>query len=429
MTQDTETGGRTEASPLALVSGETAAAFEAVRESFERFCLMAGIEAMEALLQEEAVALCGERHGRAPDRQGHRWGMSKSPVGYHGGKVSIRRPRVRRQDGGEMPLASWRELRDGDLLQQWAYELMLLGVATRRYGRAVRLEAGDVVREVGDGTSKSAVSRRFVALSQAKLRAWLSRDLSELDLLVIQIDGMTIADHTLIVALGVDSAGHKHPLAIMEGATENAVVTRALIADLKARGLPDDQALLWVIDGAKAIRKAITDHFGRLALIQRCQIHKARNILERLPPHLQASTKKVLRQAFTAETAAAGRRLLENLAQRLDAEAEGVAGSILEGIDDMLTCARLGLPEALRRSLVSTNMIENLIGRVRQLCKNVRRWRDVRMVKRWTVSAMIEAKKGMRRLRGHRSLPILQAALRHHQQQVTAPLDPAAKAA
>ena len=429
MRQDTDSGRRTEASPLALVNGEMVAAFEAARESFERFCLMAGIEAVEALLQEEAVALCGERHGRAPDRRGHRWGTSKSPVGFHGGKVSIRRPRVRRQDGGEMPLASWRELRDGDLLQQWAYELMLLGVATRRYGRAVRLDAGDMPRQAGDGTSRSAVSRRFVALSQARLQEWLSRDLGDLDLLVIQIDGMNVADHTLIMALGIDSAGEKHPLAVMEGATENSAVVKALIANLKDRGLPDDQALLWVIDGAKALRKAIVDHYGQLALIQRCQVHKARNILDRLPPHLQASTKKVLRQAFAADSEETGKRLLENLARRLDRDGHDVAGTIREGMADMLTCARLALPEQLRRSLASTNQIENLIGRVRQICKNVRRWRDARMVKRWTVSAMIEAKKGMRRLRGYRGLPILQAALRRHQHQVTAELDQAAKAA
>ena len=223
-------------------------------------------------------------------------------------------------------------LQRGDLLQAWAYELMLLGVATRRYGRAVRLEAGDVPRQAGDGTSKSAVSRRFVAMSQAKLEGWLARDLSELDLVVIQIDGMVVADHTLIVALGIDSHGDKHPLAVMEGATENAAVARALITDLKDRGLADNRAFLWVIDGAKAFRKAIKDHFGKLALIQRCQIHKARGILERLPPHLRAGTSKALRQAFKAESEEVGKKLLENLARRLDQEADGVAGAIREGM-------------------------------------------------------------------------------------------------
>jgi len=429
MQHDKDQRPRTEASPLALVSEATVSAFEEAQTSFERFCLAAGIEAMEALLEEEAISICGHRYGRDAERAVYRWGAAVSPVGFHGGKVGVRRPRLRSKDGGEVPLASLAELKRGDLLQAWAYELMLLGVATRRYGRAVRLEAGDLARQAGDGTSKSAVSRRFVAMSKTKLADWLARDLSELDLLVIQIDGMVVADHTLIVALGIDSAGEKHPLAVMEGATENAAVARALITDLKDRGLADDRALLWVIDGAKALRKAITDHFGKLALIQRCQIHKARGILERLPPHLRAGTSKALRQAFKAESEEVGKKLLDNLAHRLDQEADGVAGAIREGMDDMLTCVRLGLPDDLRRSLVSTNQIENLIGRVRQLCKNVRRWRDARMVKRWTVSAMIEAKKGMRRLRGYRSLPILQAALHRHQQDVLAELDPKAKAA
>ena len=198
---------------------------------------------MEALLEDEATSICGRRHGRDAERAVYRWGTAVSPVGFHGGKVGVRRPRLRGKDGGEVPLASFADLQQGDLLQDWAYELMLLGVATRRYRRAVRLEAGDVPRQVGDGTSKSAVSRRFVAMSQAKLTDWMARDLSELDLVVIQIDGMMVADHTLIVALGIDSAGEKHPLAVMEGATENAAVTRALIADLKDRGLADDRAL------------------------------------------------------------------------------------------------------------------------------------------------------------------------------------------
>lgn len=429
MQQDRDQGARTEASPLALMREATASAFEEARASFERFCLAAGLEAMETLLEEEATSICGRRHGRDAERTVYRWGATVSPVDFHGGKIGVRRPRLRGKEGGEVPLASFAELQRGDLLQAWAYELMLLGVATRRYGRAVRLEAGDLARQAGDGTSKSAVSRRFVAMSQAKLADWLARDLSELDLVVIQIDGMVVADHTLIVALGIDSAGEKHPLAVMEGATENAAVARALIADLKDRGLAEERAFLWVIDGAKALRKAITDHFGKLALIQRCQIHKARGILERLPRHLRAGTSKALRQAFMAESEEVGRTLLDNLARRLDQEADGVAGAIREGMDDMLTCVRLGLPDDLRRSLVSTNQIENLIGRVRQLCKNVRRWRDVRMVKRWTVSAMIEAKKGMRRLRGCKSLPILQAALRRHEQDVLAELDPKARAA
>jgi transposase-like protein len=429
MQQDRDQERGTEASPLALVSEATASAFEDARESFERFCLAAGIEAMESLLVEEATSICGRRHGRDAERAVYRWGTAVSPVGFHGGKVGVRRPRLRGKEGGEVPLASFADLQRGDLLQAWAYELMLLGVATRRYGRAVRLEAGDLARQAGDGTSKSSVSRRFVAMSQAKLTDWMARDLSELDLVVIQIDGMVVADHTLIVALGIDSAGEKHPLAVMEGATENAAVARALIADLKDRGLADDRAFLWVIDGAKALRKAIKDHFGKLALIPRCQIHKARGILERLPPHLRAGASKALRQAFKAESEEIGKKLLENLARRLDQQADGVAGAIREGMDDMLTCVRLGLPEDLRRSLVSTNQIENLIGRVRQLCKNVRRWRNARMVKRWTVSAMIEAKKGMRRLRGYKSLPILQAALRCHEQNVLAELDPKARAA
>ena len=212
-------------------------AMDAVHLSVDRFCLLAGVEALAEMMEEDATTVCGARHRRHGDRRGYRWGRTHSEIGYHGGKVKVARPRVRDRAGKEVSLESWQALRDGNLLLEWALNLMVLNVSTRKYHRAVRLPEGDLAKARGDGTSKSAVSRRFVALSRKKMKAWLASDFSELDLLVIQIDGLHVGDHVLMAAIGVDGNGDKHVLAVVEGATENTVVVQALIDNLLARGL------------------------------------------------------------------------------------------------------------------------------------------------------------------------------------------------
>jgi transposase-like protein len=391
-------------------------AWQEVGVSFERFCLTAGIATLSGMLEEDAVRLCGSRYGRAAGKEGHRWGKTRGKVGFHGGKVEIERPRVRACDGGEMALPSWTTAQSEDLLGKWAMNLMLINVSTRRFGRAVRLPEGDVPAPAGAGVSKSAVSRRFVALSAVRMKAWMTADLSKLDLLIIQIDGMHVDDNLMLVgAVGIDGMGDKHPLGAMEGATENTAVVQALLDNLVARGLDPAVGRLFVVDGAKALSKAIRRTFGRHTLIQRCQVHKARNITERIAKPLHASVRKVLRQAWELSDAAKAERLIHNLARRLEYEAPGVSGSILEGIDEILTVTRLGLPAELRRSLACTNIIENMNGTIRRVCRNVKRWQNARMALRWTAAAMMEAAKGFRRLKAHKQLPILRAALLAHQ--------------
>ena len=304
--------------------------------------------------------------------------------------------------------------RSHNLLLEWALNLMVLNVATRKYHRAVRLPEGDLAKARGDGTSKSAVSRRFVALSRKKMKAWLASDLSELDLLVIQIDGLHVGDHVLMAAIGVDGNGDKHVLAVVEGATENTVVVQALIDNLLAWGLDPTLPRLFIVDGAKALSKAIRNTFGVAAAIQRCQVHKGRNIIERLPQHLHASVKKALRQAWDQDDANKAERLLRNLVRRLEHEEPGVSGSILEGLEEILTVIRLGLPHELRRSLACTNIVENALGTVRQVTRNVKRWRHAEMALRWTAAGLLEAQKTFRRLKAYRQLPILRNALQEH---------------
>jgi putative transposase len=390
-------------------------AFDEITASFERFCLVAGLEALGQMLETDAAALCGARHARGAARQGHRWGRTRGPIGFHGGKVTVERPRVRARDGREMALPSWEQAHAEDWLGRWAMNLMLLGVTTRRFGRAVRLPEGDVPADGGAGVSKSAASRRFVALSAERLAQWLAADLAGLDLLVVQIDGIHLADDLLLVAaVGIDGEGVKHPLGLVEGATENMAVVQALLDDLTRRGLDPAVPRLFIIDGAKALSKAVRRAFGKDTPIQRCQVHKARNIVERLPKPLHASVRRALRQAWELDDADKAEKLLRNLARRLDREAPGVSAAILEGLDEMLTVVRLKLPKPLRRSLACTNIIENVMGSVRRICRNVKRWRDARMALRWTAAAMIEAAKGFRRLKAHKQLPLLRAALAAH---------------
>jgi transposase-like protein len=397
-------------SSLALVPS-LEMAWQDVDSSFERFCLTAGIEAMEQMLRGDAQRLVGRPHSRGRGRVGQRWGATKGKIGFHGGKVDVRRPRVR-CEGHEVQLPTWRTAQAEDWLGRWAMNLMLINVSTRKLKRAVRLPEGDLPAVMGDGTSKSAASRRFVALSAERMAGWMGSDLSRLDLVVIQIDGLHIGnDLVLVGALGIDGEGNKHPLGLVEGATENAAVVQALIDNLVERGLDPKVCRLFIVDGAKALTKVIRATFGRHTPIQRCQIHKARNVIERLPKPLHASVRKALRQAWELDDADRAERLLRNLARRLEHEAPGVAGSILEGIDEMLTVNRLGLPAQLRRSLACTNSIENVMGTVRRVCRNVKRWRNASMALRWTAAGMMEATKGFRRLKAHKQLPILKAAL------------------
>jgi putative transposase len=381
--------------------------------SFERFCLAAGLEALGAMMEADAASLCGApRHGRSAERRAHRWGRTAGRIGFHGGKVRVERPRARERGGREVALPSWEEAVREDWLGRWAMNLMLVGVSTRRFGRAVRLPEGDVPAGAGAGVSKSAASRRFVALSAERMADWMAADLSALDLLVVQIDGIHVAeDVVLLAAIGIDGEGAKHPLGLMEGATENAAVVQALLDDLVGRGLDPATCRLFIVDGAKALTKAIRRTFGKDTPIQRCQVHKARTISERLPKDLHASVRRALRQAWELDDAAKAERLIRNLARTLEHRAPGVSGAILEGLDEILTVVRLQLPLELRRSLACTNIVENVMGSVRRVCRNVKRWRDAGMALRWTAAAMLEAAEGFRRLKAKRQLPALRAAL------------------
>ena len=373
----------------------------------QELVVASGLKVLEAMLEEDRVAVCGARYAHQPERRASRAGHAPSEVVLGGRKVALRRPRVRR-DGQEVSLPTFRAFSDSDPLNRRVVEQMLVGVATRQYGRSLEPLGADVRTR---GTSKSAVSRRFVAQTQAQVDAWRATPLDDLDLVALLIDGVQVGGHCIVVALGIDKTGQKHALGLWEGSTENTTVCQGLLTNLESRGLRTDRSLLVILDGAKALHTAVTQAFGLAALVQRCQVHKRRNVLEYLPEAQRPWVKAILTRAYTHADVKAARRLLQDLARRLDADYPSAAASVREGLDETLTVIGLGLSERLQRSLATTNAVESLLSRMRHVKRNVKRWRGGSMVLRWVAAGVLEATKGFRCVKGCKDMPRLVAAL------------------
>jgi putative transposase len=382
---------------------------ELVREALFDTVVVSGLEYVAEVLEEERTALCGPRYQHDPQRHALRAGSASSSLSLGGRRVEVERPRVRSIHGRELLLPSWQLWSARDPLERRAIEQMLVGVSTRRYTRSLEpLPSEFKVRGVG----KSAVSERFVVGTERKLAALLERKLGGLQLVAVMIDGVRFADHVVLAAVGIDLSGAKHVLGLREGATENAAACKALLADLIERGLHTERTLLFVIDGAKALHRALTDTFGERALIQRCRQHKKRNVTEALPERMRSSVLSAMSQAYATRDRKRARRLLEHLARRLEPEYPSAAGSLREGLDETLTVMRLDLPESLERVLSSTNLSENLFSRVREIARRVKRWQGGTMILRWTAAGVLEAERSFRKIAGYRALPKLVAALR-----------------
>jgi transposase-like protein len=383
------------------------ATLEDTQSAFFGLCVTAGKHVLEAMMEADRTALCGPAGQHDAARVAGRAGSAASRVVLGGREIALRRLRVRSQ-AAELSLPSFAAAAAIDPLDRHTLAAMAAGVSMRRYGQSLD-PLPPTEREYG--ATRSAVSRRFVALTEAKLGAWFSASLGELDLCVVMIDGIVFREHCVLLALGVDSDGRKHALGLREGTTENAAVAKALLSELIERGLRTERRLLFVIDGAKALRKALRECFGNLAVVQRCQVHKLRNVLEHLPERLRPSVGKAMHQAWSAADPKLARRQLERLAASLDKQHPSAAASLREGLDETLTLQRLGIRGALYRTLRSTNAIENLNGGVAVYTRNVKRWRGGRMILRWVGAAMAEVQKGFRRIRGHEDLPKLVSAL------------------
>lgn len=398
-----------------------------LRRGLRELAVEAGMQALGVLLEEERSQLCGPRYRHDAERRAMRAGHAPGELVMGGRKVRVSRPRVRTIDGSEeLALPSWREFSMEDPLERDAVDKMMVGVSTRKYRRA--LDA--VPPELDEfGTSKSAVSRRFVAATGRQLADWLKRDLSGLELAAIMIDGLGFDEHTVLIALGIDTEGKKHVLGIHEGATENTAACGALLDDLIERGVSTQRSTLFVLDGAKALCAAVQKRWSKRAFIQRCQVHKTRNVKEHLPDELHASVVATLRQAYGMRDHHKAKQQLENLARRLDDDHPSAAASVREGLTETLTVIKLGLSGTFARTFATTNPIENLNGTARWVCRNVKRWQGGTMILRWCCAAMKEAQSRFRRVKGAKSgMPILLAALSEHDRILDATVDRAAAA-
>jgi len=370
--------------------------------------LSSGFETVIKTLEQDRLVLCGPRHRWQDNRQAYRYGFDEGRLVLGGRKVRLRKPRVRSVDGRELELPHWRHYAGEDPLQERVLEQMLVGVSTRNYARSLE-PVQEGLESVG--TSRSEVSRQFVVRTARRVREFLSRSLVDLDLPVILIDGTRMGEHVLVVALGTDISGRKHVLGVVEGSTESEAVCRALLGNLVERGLKLERARLFVIDGGKGIHKAVREVFGAWALIQRCQVHKLKNVLEHLPEGKRAWVRAAIRRAWQRGSAGAARGKLKELARQLEAQHPGAARSLVEGLEETLTVLALGMGATLSQTLRSTNPIENLQGTLKRVANNVKRWRGGQMALRWGVSGLMEAEKGFRRIRGYREMPQLVAAI------------------
>jgi putative transposase len=383
------------------------------REGLLALAVRTGLQVMTAMFEEDVTRLCGPGGQHNPDRAGYRHGTEAGSVTLGGRRIPVTRPRVRAADGsGELHLASYDLFSSTEVLGQLAMEKMLAGLSSRRYPRGLE-PAGQAVEAQAASTSRSAVSRRFVAATETALSELMSRRLDGLDLVAVMVDGVHFGEHTCVVALGIGIDGTKHPLAVEEGSTENATLVTGLITGLRERGLDVTRPILAVLDGAKALSRAVKDVFDQ-PLIQRCQQHKIRNVIDKLPDRLRAVTERRMRQAYHAESALKAEAELEALVRELGKTHPGAAASLREGMTETLTILRLGVPPTLARTLRSTNPIESMIEICRDHSRNVKRWRDGTMALRWCAAGMLEAGHQFRRVNGHLHLPRLRAALEAH---------------
>lgn len=396
--------------PLRRMLLPMVAALASTRRELMAFVHNAGLRALDELFRAEAVQIAGPKGRHRAERTHHHWGTTSTALPLGGRRVHVRRPRVRSTAGGEVTLPSVEAFQQADALPERVVEQILLGVSTRGYAASLGEPPPEV--ETG-GASKSSANRHFVARTQVLTREVLSRKLDSVDLAALMVDGIEIAGHTVAAALGVTAEGKKVPLGLWLGSTENAALCTSLVQDLIERGLRVEQPILCVVDGGKGIRKALADVFGDRAVFQRCQIHKKRNVLDHLAETRRPYVRRLMTEAYASGRVTTARRRLKALLGWLERNGEeGAAASLREGMEETLTVLRLELPPTLRRSLATTNSIENMLGTVRRVTRNVRRWRGGPMVRRWTAMGFRVAEGRFRRIKGFADLPVLVRALR-----------------
>ena len=390
----------------------------AAREGLLALSVGLGLTVVHQLMEAEVDEVVGPKGKWNPDRTAKRHGHERGSMTLGGRRVEVSRPRIRTADDEhELPVASYEYFADRDPLTRAVMDRMLAGVSARKYA-SVGEPVGEEVEQESSSTSKSTVSEMFIERTGTALGELMSRRLDDVRLAVMMLDGMDIADRTHVVALGISTEGVKIPLGLWEGSTENATLARTLLADLVDRGLDPSQAILFVIDGGKALRRAIKDVFGEHALVHRCHRHKERNVCDLLPERDRPAIMARIRGAWALKDADLAEQRLEQLASELQRTWPDAAGSLREGMPETLTLMRLGITGQLAKTLCSTNPCESMIEIVRYTQRNVKRWRDGDMRKRWTAAGMLVAEQQFRRIIGYRDLATLVIAIERHADRV-----------
>ena len=382
----------------------------AVKDGLLGFCADVGLMVMYQVMEDELTRRIGPKHARRPERTANWHGTTTGPVVLGGRLLSVGRPRGRTLEGEEIALDSWAIFSSKDLLDQLTAERVLAGVATRRYADVPEPLTAEI-DEKAKGTARSSVSRRWKQATEAALAELMARDLSALDVAVVMVDGIEVAGQCCVAALVITTDGTKVPVGLWLGDTENKAVVTTLLADLVARGLSVDKGVLVVIDGAKALAAGVAKVFGEKAVVQRCTLHKRRNVKGHLPQELGDKVDARLRLVFANPDPGKGLEAAKRLAGELRPEHPDAAASLLEGLEDMFAVRRLGIGGSLAEMLTCTNAIEPTISVARTTMRNVKHWRDGEMKKRWVAAGMLEAQRSFRRIRGYKQIPALVAAL------------------
>jgi putative transposase len=385
----------------------------AVKDGLLGFCADVGLMVMRKVMEDELARRISPKHARLPERTANWHGTTTGSVVLGSRLLSVERPRGRTTAGGEIELDTWAVFSSRDLLDQLTAERVLAGVATRRHAD-VSEPLGAEIDEQASGTGRSSVSRRWKRATEAALAELMARDLSGLDVAVAMVDGIEVAGQCCVASLVITTDGTKAPVGLWMGDTENKTVVTALLADLVARGLSVEDGLLVVIDGAKALAAGVAKVFGEKAVVQRCVLHKRRNVKGYLPQELGQKVDRRLALNFANPDPAKGLGTAKAVAAELRPEHPDAAASLLEGLEDMFAVRRLGVKGSLAEMLTCTNSIESMISVARTTMRNVKHWQDGEMKKRWVAAGMLEAQRSFRRIRGYKQMPALVVALRRH---------------
>jgi putative transposase len=386
----------------------------AAREGLLALSVGLGLGVVHELMQAEIDEVVGPKGKHNPDRAAKRHGHENGSLTLGGRRVPVRRPRMRTADDKhELPVKTYEYFADRDPLTRAVMDRMLAGVSTRKFAE-VGEPVGSDLEAAASATNKTTVSELFIERTRTALAELMGRRLDDVRLAVMMLDGLEIAERTHVVALGITTEGVKIPLGLWEGSTENATLARTLLADLVDRGLDPEQAILFVIDGGKALRRAINDVFGEHALVHRCQRHKERNVCDLLPERDRDEVRTRMRAAWSLTEPELAEQRLRLLATELDRTWPDAAGSLREGLHDTLTLMRLGISGQLAKTLCSTNPCESMLEIVRYTQRNVKRWHDGDMRKRWTAAGMLVAEQQFRRIIGYRDLAKLVIAVERH---------------